>query len=116
MEARFDALVEERTGYPNINSVLKEMREHKADLLRVLQRPEIPLHNNAMESDIREFPVDDQPFPFRPILSHRCSSASTLSKDDTPQDDGTKISQVTDGPAERHRYRDRDRCWTGGIE
>lgn len=31
------------------------MREHKADLLRVLARPEIPLHNNAMESDIREY-------------------------------------------------------------
>ena len=31
------------------------MRDHKADLLRVLARPEIPLHNNAMESDIREF-------------------------------------------------------------
>jgi hypothetical protein len=55
LEARFDALVEQRTGYPNINSVLKEMREHKADLLRVLQRPEVPLHNNAMESDIREY-------------------------------------------------------------
>src|SRR5262249_7298705 len=26
LEARFDALVEQRTGYPNINSVLKEMR------------------------------------------------------------------------------------------
>jgi hypothetical protein len=24
-------------------------------LLRVLERPELPLHNNAMESDIREF-------------------------------------------------------------
>jgi hypothetical protein len=55
LEARFDALVEQRTGYPNINSVLKEMREHKADLLCVLQRPEVPLHNNAMESDIREY-------------------------------------------------------------
>jgi len=55
LEARFDALVEQRTGYPNINGVLKEMRDHKADLLRVLERPEIPLHNNAMESDIREF-------------------------------------------------------------
>jgi Transposase IS66 family len=55
LEARFDALVEQRTGYPNINGVLKEMRNHKADLLRVLQRPEVPLHNNAMESDIREF-------------------------------------------------------------
>jgi Transposase IS66 family len=54
-EARFDALVEQRTGYPNINGVLKEMRDHKPDLLRVLERPEIPLHNNAMESDIREY-------------------------------------------------------------
>src|SRR5438132_1466691 len=55
LEARFDALVEQRTGYPNIDGVLKEMRDHKTDLLRVLERPEMPLHNNAMESDIREF-------------------------------------------------------------
>jgi Transposase IS66 family len=55
LEACFDVLVDQRTGYPNIDGVLKEMRDHKADLLRVLQRPEIPLHNNAMESDIREF-------------------------------------------------------------
>jgi hypothetical protein len=55
LERRFDALVEQRTGYPSINGVLKEMREHKADLLRVLERPEVPLHNNAMESDIREY-------------------------------------------------------------
>jgi hypothetical protein len=55
LEARFDALVDQRTGYPNINGVLKEMRDHKADLLRVLERPEIPLHTNAVESDIREF-------------------------------------------------------------
>jgi hypothetical protein len=55
LEARFDALVEQRTGYPSIDGVLKEMRDHKADLLRVLKRPEIPLHNNGMEGDIREF-------------------------------------------------------------
>ncbi|HEY6374066.1 MAG TPA: transposase [Edaphobacter sp.] len=55
LTARFDALVEQRTGYPRIDGVLKDMRDHKADLLRVLERPEIPLHNNAMESDIREF-------------------------------------------------------------
>jgi Transposase IS66 family len=55
LQARFDALVEQRTGYPSIDGVLKEMRDHKADLLRVLERPEVPLHNNAMESDIREF-------------------------------------------------------------
>jgi hypothetical protein len=55
LEVRFDALVEQRTGYPSIDGVLKEMRDHKADLLRVLERPEIPLHTNAIESDIREF-------------------------------------------------------------
>jgi hypothetical protein len=55
LAARFEALVEQRTGYPSIDNVLKEMRNHQADLLRVLERPEVPLHNNAMESDIREF-------------------------------------------------------------
>ena len=55
LEARFDALVEQRTGYPSIDGVLREIRDHKADLLRVLERPEVPLHNNALESDIREF-------------------------------------------------------------
>jgi hypothetical protein len=55
LQARFDALVQQRIGYPSIAGVLKEMRDHKADLLRVLERPEIPLHNNAIESDIREF-------------------------------------------------------------
>jgi Transposase IS66 family len=55
LEAGFDVLVEQRTGYPSIDGVLKEMRDHKADLLRVLERPEVPLHNNGRESDIREF-------------------------------------------------------------
>jgi Transposase IS66 family len=55
LTARFDALVEQRTGYPSIDGPLKEMRDHQADLLRVLDRPEVPLHNNGSESDIREF-------------------------------------------------------------
>jgi hypothetical protein len=55
LEARFDALCDQKTGYPRIAGVLKEIRDHKADLLRVLERPEVPLHNNAEESDIREY-------------------------------------------------------------
>ena len=55
LASRFDALCEQRTSYPSINGPLKAMRDHKADLLRVLERPEIPLHNNASESDIREY-------------------------------------------------------------
>jgi hypothetical protein len=56
LEARFDALVEQKTDFSaTIGGVLKEMREHKAELLRVLERPEVPLHNNGMESDIRGY-------------------------------------------------------------
>jgi hypothetical protein len=56
LEARFDALVGQKTDYPTtIGSALKEMRDHKADLLRVLERPEVPLHNNGTESIIRGY-------------------------------------------------------------
>jgi hypothetical protein len=55
LQARFDALADQRTKYPNIDGVLKDLREHKADLLRVLERPEVPLHNNGAESDIRDY-------------------------------------------------------------
>jgi transposase IS66 family protein len=55
LEACFDARFEQRTPYPSINAVFQDIREHKADLLRVLDRPEVPLHNNGCESDIREY-------------------------------------------------------------
>ena len=55
LTARFEAMCAQRTGYPSIHNVLNDMREHQADLLRVLERPELPLHNNASESDIRDY-------------------------------------------------------------
>ena len=56
LEARFDALVNQQTDYPSsIGTTLKEMRQHQADLLRVLERPEVPLHNNGTESIIRGY-------------------------------------------------------------
>jgi hypothetical protein len=55
LTARFEALCAGRTGYPSVDGVLEEMAVHKADLLRVLQRPEVPLHNNVSESHIREY-------------------------------------------------------------
>jgi len=56
LEARFDALAGQQTIYTtSIGQVLKEIRDHRADLLRVLERPEVPLHNNGAESDIREY-------------------------------------------------------------
>lgn len=55
LEARFDALVNQKTDFPSINGVLKEMRTHKADLLRVLERPAVPLHNNISETHVRDY-------------------------------------------------------------
>jgi hypothetical protein len=56
LEKRFDEMVSQKTNYPaSIGTVLKEMREHKADLLRVLEQPEVPLHNNGSESIIRTY-------------------------------------------------------------
>jgi Transposase IS66 family len=55
LAARFDALCAARTGYPSVDAVLTEMAAHRADLLRVLERPEVPLHNNVSESHIREY-------------------------------------------------------------
>jgi hypothetical protein len=56
LEARFDALVGQKTNYPaSIDNALKEMAAHKADLLRVLEQPEVPLHNNGTESIIRGY-------------------------------------------------------------
>jgi hypothetical protein len=54
LEARFDALGNQPPGSPSSAGVLKEIRDHQADLLGVLERPEVPLHNNAAESEIRE--------------------------------------------------------------
>lgn len=55
LEARFDAFCDQRAGFANIQGVLNDMREHKAYLLRILERPEVPLHNNGTESDIRDY-------------------------------------------------------------
>ena len=55
LEARFDALCTQRTGFPSIDGVLKTMRSHRAALLLVLDRPEVPLHNNLSEGHLRDY-------------------------------------------------------------
>ena len=49
----FDRIFRRRTRYQSLNALLKRLAARKAELLRVLQRPEIPLHTNASENDIR---------------------------------------------------------------
>ena len=38
-----------------MNQALKRIKRNKSELLLVLERPEIPLHNNLSERDIRDY-------------------------------------------------------------
>jgi Transposase IS66 family len=55
IEKAFDNLCGQRTCYQLLNLQLKRMKANKSELLLVLQRPDIPLHNNLSERDIREY-------------------------------------------------------------
>jgi Transposase IS66 family len=56
LRARFDRIFNRaRTGYATLDSLLRRLYRNKDELLRVLERPEIPLNTNASENDIRAF-------------------------------------------------------------
>ncbi|MBI2755254.1 MAG: transposase [Chloroflexi bacterium] len=49
LEAAFDVLFTAETGYAALDARIALTRQKKADLLRVLAHPELPLHNNPAE-------------------------------------------------------------------
>ncbi len=53
MRARFDRIFTRTTDFVLLDKLLRRLHKQKADLLRVLERPEIPLHTNGSENDIR---------------------------------------------------------------
>jgi hypothetical protein len=53
LRARFDRLFRRRTGFVVLDRLLERLHVNKPELLRVLERPEIPLHTNGSENDIR---------------------------------------------------------------
>ena len=56
LRARFDRIFKRAgTGYVLLDRLLKRLFRNKEALLRVLDRPEIPLNTNASENDIRTF-------------------------------------------------------------
>jgi len=52
---RFDQIFRQKTSYVTLNQTLKRIHKNKAELLVVLDRPEIPLHTNGSETDIRDY-------------------------------------------------------------
>jgi hypothetical protein len=55
IEARFEELCAARTRFATLRQALKRLHKNKAELLLVLEKPWLPLHNNLSESDIREY-------------------------------------------------------------
>jgi hypothetical protein len=53
LRARFDRIFRQRTGFVTLDRLLERLRANKPELLMVLDRPEIPLHTNGSENDIR---------------------------------------------------------------
>jgi hypothetical protein len=55
LRARFDRIFQRRTGFATLDRLLARLHANKAELLMVLDHPEIPLHTNGSENDIRAF-------------------------------------------------------------
>jgi hypothetical protein len=53
LEAEFDQLFSRVTGYAALDARIAKTREKKVSLLMALQHPEIPLHNNPAEWEVR---------------------------------------------------------------
>jgi len=53
LRTRFDRIFLRRTGFATLDRLLARLHANKAELLMVLDRPEIPLHTNGSENDIR---------------------------------------------------------------
>ena len=51
----FDEIFTQKTTSAALNLVLTRIYNNKSELLLVLERPDIPLHNNRAENDIREY-------------------------------------------------------------
>ena len=53
LRARFDRILTRQTGFATLDRLLGRLHANKPALLMVLDRPEVPLHTNGSENDIR---------------------------------------------------------------
>src|SRR5688500_4242841 len=53
LRARFDRIFRRRTGFATLDRLLARLHANKEELLVALDRPELPLHTNGSERDLR---------------------------------------------------------------
>lgn len=66
---RFARIFSLRTGYEDLEKLLACLSRRKEELLKVLERPDIPFQTNASENDLRSF------------VTKRKISGGTMSRD-----------------------------------
>lgn len=54
LATRVDTVFRQKTGYASLDLALRRLYRNRDELLLVLKRPEVPLHTNGSERDIRE--------------------------------------------------------------
>ncbi len=77
---RFDQIFNDKTGYHSLNLLLERQRANKPELLRVLDHPHTPLHNNLGENDARVY-----------VIRRKISSGSRSDKGRDGRDAGLGI-------------------------
>ena len=55
LRRRFDRIFTRVTGFAELDEAVARTHANKDELLLVLDRPEIPLHTNGSENDVRSF-------------------------------------------------------------
>jgi len=55
VEAKYDVLVAMTSTSPTIRNVIQSFRDYREEMLKALDHPGLPLHNNDSERDIRGF-------------------------------------------------------------
>jgi Transposase IS66 family len=53
LSERFDYIFRRQTGFVTLDRLLQRLHSNKAELLTVLDHPDIPLHTNGSENDLR---------------------------------------------------------------
>ena len=103
IEKRFDEIFLEKTDFATLNETLRRIHANKDELLLVLKRPDIPLHNNLSENDIREYvkKTQNQRFDKEPdrekVQGYLCES-----KKDMPEA-GYLVLGISHGPYGRRK-------------
>jgi len=55
IDSKFDEFADKTTGYEALDKAVNSFKKNKSDLLKVLDKPYLPLHNNLSERDIRDY-------------------------------------------------------------